>query len=506
MTPVADDCILEMRGIVKRFPPVTALGNVTFRVRRGTVHALCGENGAGKSTLMKILSGVYRPDGGSIFLDGRETDFRSPADAIDAGISMLYQELELASDLSVYENVFLGREIIGNRLLGKVDSQAEILAVRKLIDEYGFHLDPEAILSGLSPGECQIVELVKALMRNARIIVMDEPTSSLSESEARILFRIIRELKARGISIIYISHRMEEVSLLADDVSVLRDGVVVCSAPARELGISDIIRHMVGRDVVDFYPKRSPNVGDVVFEAKDLSSDNGIRDVSFTVRAGEIVGMAGLVGAGRSETARAIFGVDAKTSGRCLLDGRELDIRSPGDAIRAGIALLTEDRKRTGLCANLPCSLNITLPNYGKIGMRHVLDLARERAMAEELGDRTRLKWSSPDAPADSLSGGNQQKVLLARWLMANSRFMIFDEPTRGIDVNAKKEIYNHLCELSAAGCAILVISSDLPELFGITDRIIVMRDKRIVGERRTVETSPEEVMKLAACNGDDRR
>ncbi len=493
------DFILEMKGIGKSFPPVTALSDVTFRVRRGTVHALCGENGAGKSTLMKILAGVHRPDSGQILLNGSPVTFRTPAESIQSGISMLYQELELAAHMTVYENIFLGREIISNRFLRTVDSAAEIRIAGDLIRKYGFRLDPCAEIRTLSPGECQIVELLKALLRDAKIIVMDEPTSSLSEAESEILFRIIGELKNSGLTIIYISHRMEEVKRLADDISVLRDGVIVGTRPADQIGIDEVIRLMVGRELSNFYPSRKAEIGKVVFRAESLSAENGISGVSFEVRAGEIVGFAGLIGAGRSETARAVFGIDRKTAGKCFLDDAELKIENPEDAIRSGIAFLTEDRKRTGLCTGLPCSWNITLPNYASIGMRTFIDLAGERKLSDEFGNKVRIKWSAPDAPADSLSGGNQQKVLLARWLMADSRFVIFDEPTRGIDVGAKAEIYALMNELADKGKAIMLISSDMQELFGVCDRIYVMRGGRITGCRERAETAPEEIMRLAA-------
>ncbi len=494
-----NDFILEMEDIEKSFPPVSALKNVTFRVRRGTVHALCGENGAGKSTLMKILSGIHQPDNGRILLNHHPVSFRTPAESIQAGISMLYQELELAGDMTVYENIFLGREILANRFLHITDRAAEIRITNDLITKYGFHLDPLAEIRTLSTGECQIVELLKALLRKAEIIVMDEPTSSLSEAESEILFKIIRELKKEGITIIYISHRMEEVKTLADEISVLRDGVIVGTKPADQIEINEIIKLMVGRELSNFYPPRTAKIGPVVFRTESLSAENGIRDVSFEVRSGEIAGFAGLIGAGRSETARAIFGIDRKTDGKCFLDNKELLIQTPADAIRSGIAFLTEDRKRTGLCTGLPCSWNITLPNYETIGMRTFLNLAKEYDLSLNFGKKVQIKWSTPDAPADSLSGGNQQKLLLARWLMANSRFMIFDEPTRGIDVGAKAEIYSLLNELAATGKAIMVISSDMQEIFGICDKIYVMRDGKITGCRQRSETSQEEILRLAA-------
>jgi ABC-type sugar transport system ATPase subunit len=487
-----------MEGISKRFGPVQALKDVTFSARPGSVHALCGENGAGKSTLMKVLSGVYKEDAGTIVVDGQRQDFMEPGQAIDAGISMLYQELDLAEHMMVYENVFLGREIM-SAIPFKTDAAEMIRKTQELCDQYHFDIDPEAMIRDLTSGQCQIVELLKALMRDAHIIVMDEPTSSLSEGEAANLFAIVKDLRARGLTIIYISHRMEEVMDLSDDLSILRDGEVVHSDTTADLTVHDVVRHMVGRELKDFFPERHVSIGDVHFEVAGLASGEGIRDISFEVRKGEVVGMAGLVGAGRTETARAIFGVVPPTAGQMLLKGQSLRVKDPEHAIRQGIALLTEDRKRTGICTGLPCSWNITLPNYERIGMASVLNLRREQQLCEEFGKKVRVKWAEPDAPARSLSGGNQQKVLIARWLMADTEFIIYDEPTRGIDVGAKKEVYGIINELAAQGKAQLVISSELPELFGICDRILVMRRGRLVGNLLTKETTPEAVMHLAA-------
>lgn len=487
-----------MEGILKVFGPVTALKDVTFSAQEGTVHALCGENGAGKSTLMKVLAGVYQPDGGSIYIDGKQVNFTNPADALEAGVSMLYQELDLAEHMTVYENIYMGSEIM-SKLPFVVDSKAMIKKTNELCAEYGFDIKAESVISSLTTGQCQIVELLKALMRKAKIIVMDEPTSSLSEGEASRLFEIVKQLRSQGLTIIYISHRMEEVRMLSDEISILRDGEVVASGERSEMDISTIVEHMVGREIKDFYPQRDVELGEICFEVDSLASGRGIEDISFNVRRGEIVGMAGLVGAGRTEVAGAIFGADAKTSGTIKLDGKEIVIKRPSDAIKQGIALLTEDRKRTGLCTNLPCSWNMTLPNYERIGMKTLLKLNQEQLLCDEFGKAVSVKWSGSDAPADSLSGGNQQKVLIARWLMADSEFMIFDEPTRGIDVGAKKEVYALLNELAAKGKAILVISSELPELFGICDRILVMRRGRLVDNLKTNETTPEKVMHLAA-------
>jgi ABC-type sugar transport system ATPase subunit len=487
-----------MAGISKRFGPVQALSDVTLTVRAGTVHALVGENGAGKSTLMKILAGVYQPDTGDIEIHGQRRVFANPAQALEAGVSMIYQELDLAEHLTVAENIYLGAEPRGvlpcTVSHGRMASQA-----RDLASKYRFDIHPSARVEDLAMGDCQIVEILKALRRKASILVMDEPTSSLSESEARRLFEVVRRLRDEGLSIIYISHRLEEIIDLADEVSVLRDGRLVHSEPAAAMDIPKIVHHMVGRELTDFFPSRTAHIGDVLVQVAGLSSEAGIENVSFEVRRGEIVGMAGLVGAGRTEVARAIFGVDKKTAGRLILENRELDMASPADAIHSGIALLTEDRKRTGLCLELPCSWNITLPNLEHIGFRPFIKPGRENRIAGDVGSQMAVKWSSPRAPASSLSGGNQQKLLIARWLLADSKFLIFDEPTRGIDVGAKAEVYLLLNRLAEQGKGILFISSELPELFGVADRILVMRRGRLVGNLTTKETTPEEVMHLAA-------
>jgi ABC-type sugar transport system ATPase subunit len=328
---------------------------------------------------------------------------------------------------------------------------------------------------------------------------MDEPTSSLPEAETKRLFQIVQQLCGRGLTIIYISHRMEEVMKLADEISILRDGEIVATANAKEININTVVKYMVGRELKDFYPSRDVCPGQILFEADNLASEEGICDISFNVRRGEIVGMAGLVGSGRTEVARAIFGLQPLMKGSLKLAGKTIKIAHPRDAIERGIALLTEDRKRTGLCADLPCSWNMTISNYHRIGMKYLLKLSKETRLCEHYGQKVSVKWLSPDSSVNSLSGGNQQKLLIGRWLMANSEFIIFDEPTRGIDVGAKNEVYSLLNELAKQGKAILIISSELPELFGITDRILVMRRGRLVGDLETKQTTPEQVMHLAA-------
>lgn len=490
--------LLQMQGISKRFGPVQALSGVSFNVRRGAVHALCGENGAGKSTLMKILAGVYQPDEGSIIIDGAETRFEKPGHALNRGISMIFQELDLAPDLTVAENIFLGAEPAGS-LPFSIDRRGIVSQTQELAARYHFEIEPDKIISEMSVGDCQIVEVLKALRRKASVIVMDEPTSSLSEAEAQRLFAVIRQLRQQGLAIIYISHRLEEVVDLADDISILRDGKVAHSAAAANLTIGAIVHHMVGRELSDLFPARKPQPGKSCLRVSHLSSDEGVQDVSFEVRRGEIVGMAGLMGAGRTEVARALFGVQAMTEGAVTLNDSPLRLRRPADAIRAGLVLLTEDRRRTGLCLELPCFWNVTLPNLDKLDMTLFLRPAKEAAISAEVGGRMNVKWASPRAPANSLSGGNQQKLLVARWLLAEAQCMIFDEPTRGIDVGAKREIYLLLDALAREGKAILFISSELPELFGVADRILVMRRGKLAADLVTAQTTPNEVMRFAA-------
>jgi ABC-type sugar transport system ATPase subunit len=494
----ANNIALWMTGISKSFGPVHALSDVTFTVRKGTIHALVGENGAGKSTLMKILAGVHQADTGLIEINNQTRKFDKPQQAIAAGVSMIYQDLDLAEHLTVAENVFLGSEPKGT-VPFTIDSATMIEKTSQLARQFDFDIDSAAIVADLSIGNCQVAEIIKALMRNASIIVMDEPTSSLSQIEADRLFQAVQTLRKKGLTIVYISHRLEEIIDLADDISVLRDGKIIHCGSAEDLDIPQIIRYMVGRELTEFFPPRDVKTGDIRVKIDNLSSARQIKNISFEIGAGQIVGMAGLVGAGRTEIAKAIFGIDKKTSGSIILDNKPLKINSPADAISEGIAFLTEDRKRTGLCLNLPCGWNITLPSLDLIGMKHVINPQKENKFAAEMAGQINIKWAGPNAPADSLSGGNQQKLLIARWLLAKSKFIIFDEPTRGIDVGAKKEVYSLLNRLAEQAKAILLISSELPELLGITDRILVMRRGRLVGNLKTNQTTQEEIMHLAA-------
>jgi ABC-type sugar transport system ATPase subunit len=490
---------LEMQGISKSFGPVKALEDVTLLVRPGTVHALVGENGAGKSTLMKILSGVYQPDTGTIVRDGKTCTWTHPSDSLAAGIAMIYQELSLAPDLTIAENVWLGIEPRGP-LLGTYSKRRMLADTRGLAERYGFDVDPDQRVENLPASTCQIVEVLKALARNAEILVMDEPTSSCGEHEVAVLLEMVKKLSRAGTTIIYISHRLEEVIQIAEDITVLRDGRAVHSGPMKGLEIPHMVKHMVGRDLDDYFPKRQVEIGSTALSVSGLSS-HGVENVSFDLHWGEIVGIAGLVGAGRTELARVLCGLDPAIRGGVMLDGKSVKIETPADALSHGIMYITEDRKRTGLCLDLPAAWNMTLPCLAELGMKHILRLRSENEIVEETSKTLSLKWSGPGAPASALSGGNQQKLLLGRALIAQSRLWVLDEPTRGIDIAARVDIYELIGRMAAEGKAVLIISSELPELFGITDRILVMRRGRLVADLVTSETTQEAVMQLAAVD-----
>jgi len=486
---------LEMQGISKSFGPVKALEDVTLRVLQGTVHALVGENGAGKSTLMKILSGVLQPDAGTIVREGKICAWKHPSDALGAGVAMIYQELSLAPDLTIAENVWLGIEPRGT-LPGTYSKKRMHADTRALAERHGFDVDPHQKVETLPASTCQIVEVLKALARNAEILVMDEPTSSCGEHEVAVLLGMVKKLSRSGTTILYISHRLEEVVEIAEDITVLRDGRAVHTGPMKGLGIPEIVKQMVGRDLDDYFPKREVEIGSTALRVSGLSSE-GVENISFVLHWGEIVGVAGLVGAGRTELARVLCGLDPLIRGRVELDGKSAKIATPADALALGVMYVTEDRKRTGLCLELPAAWNMTLPCLAQLGMKYILDLGRENAIAEETAKKLSLKWSGPGAPASALSGGNQQKLLLGRALIAQSRLWVLDEPTRGIDIAAKVDIYDLIGRMAAEGKAVLIISSELPELFGITDRILVMRRGCLVADLVTSKTTQEAVMQL---------
>ncbi|MDA1277383.1 MAG: sugar ABC transporter ATP-binding protein [Verrucomicrobia bacterium] len=488
--------LLEMRGIVKSFPGVQALSGVDLSLRSGEVLALIGENGAGKSTLMKVLGGAHRANEGTIAIHGRQTRFHSPHESRRAGVAVIYQEFNLVPGLTSVENIFLGREVTR---AGFVAQQEERKRAAALFKRLGAEIDLAAPCRRLTTAQQQLVEIAKALAFDARILVMDEPSAALTSHEVERLFEIIRDLKRQGIGIIYVSHRLGEIFAIADRVMVLRDGKHVGERLIGQITRNEMIEMMVGRELKDEFPPRSVAIGAPRLEVAGLRRGRVVRDVSFAVRRGEILALTGLVGAGRTETVRLIFGADPREAGEIRLDGKALAIRSPRDAIAAGIGLLTEDRKLQGLVLGHSVRDNFGLPNLTWLSRHGFVQRRREREDFGRYVNRLKIKVPNQEQRAGNLSGGNQQKVVLAKWLARNCDILIFDEPTRGIDVGAKYEIYLLMNELAAAGKAIVMISSELPEVLGMADRILVMHEGRVTGEitdaRRATQ---EQIMELA--------
>jgi ribose transport system ATP-binding protein len=484
-----------MRGIDKIFPGVKALTGALFELRPGEIHALVGENGAGKSTLIKILNGVHQADGGEIVLFGRPVSIESPVAALAHGIATIYQEFTLVKALSVRANLFLGREVLRK---GLIDIHHERIKASETLARLGAGIDPDALVSELNVAQQQIVEIARALAADARILVMDEPTAALTPREVEKLFVVLRDLSGRGIGVLFISHRLDEVFEIADRITVMRDGKTVVTKPKAEMDRRALIEYMVGRPLEEEFPKAPAERGEVVIEVRNLYG-GPVKDVSFSVRQGEVLGIAGLMGSGRTDLVRLIFGADRKTAGVVLLNGRRVTIASPRDAINHGICLLTEDRKAEGLVLKASARDNFSLPNlpsWSRWGfINRLTESHRFSARAQEL----QIRMAGPEQQAAFLSGGNQQKLLVARWLETNSRVIIFDEPTRGIDVGAKYEMYRLISRLAAEGKAIIIVSSELPEVLGISDRIMVMRQGRIAGEIGDMASaSQEQIMAMA--------
>lgn len=493
------ETFLQMNHITKRFPSVLALSNVNFTLRKGEVHALLGENGAGKSTLMKILSGVYQPDEGDIIFEGKPVSFSDPLSAQNAGITIIHQEFNLFPELTVEENIFIGREFCKNNRW-RLDEKQQRQAATEILQKLNLNISPETLVSDLTVAQQQMVEIAKAISVNAKILIMDEPTAALTETEIESLFQVTRLLKAQGTGIVYISHRLEELALIADRATVMRDGQYIDTVDYETVKISELIAMMVGRELGNIYPRREARTHqEPVLEVNGLTRKGVLNNIDFTLNRGEILGFAGLMGAGRTELARAIFGADPIDSGTIKLNGKVIVIKGISDAIAQGISYLTEDRKKEGLALNLSVERNIMLGNYPEYADRfgHV-DSKRCQQTSEEQVRALRIKTPHLEQAALNLSGGNQQKIIIARWVCKDTDILIFDEPTRGIDVGAKLEIYELMNRLVAKGKSIIMISSELPEVLGMCDRILVMRSGRITGELTADNATQEKIMQYA--------
>ena len=485
--------MIELAGITKQFGAVQALRGVDLSLYPGEVHALVGENGAGKSTLVKILAGIHRPDAGMIKIGGSVIDLHNPAQARNAGIAVIHQEPTLFPDLNVAENVFMGRH--PRDRFGRVDWKRMYQEVERLFDSLGVRMNVYTPVQGLSVADQQMVEIAKALSFQSRVLVMDEPTAALSAHEVQTLFTIVRRLRERGVAILFVSHRLEEIFALADRVTVFRDGARVATAPITEVTTEELIRQMVGRTMETLYPKSVVEAGEVVLEVRHLTREGVFTDINFQVRRGEILGFAGLVGAGRTEVARVLFGIDRASAGEIFINGKSVQIRSPKDAMRHGIAYVPEDRHQHGLIMDFSIAKNMTLPVLRQTSLLGLVNRQRERELATAYTDQLHVRTSGIDQLVKALSGGNQQKVVLAKWLITQPTILILDEPTRGIDVGSKAEVHRIISELAGEGLAIILISSDLPEVLAMADRVLVMHEGRVAAEFSHAEADQEKVM-----------
>lgn len=487
--------ILTLKNITKEFPGVKALDDVTINIERGTIHGLVGENGAGKSTLIKVLAGIYQPNKGEIILDGKPCRFNSPIEARRAGISVVHQEIKLAEPLSVAENMFLGNVQLKN---GLVDWKGMRRRAREIVEDLGMDIDINAQVSSLTVAKKQIVEIMHAINNNSRILIMDEPSAVLTDRELEVMFRIVKQLRDEGITIIYISHRLDEIFGLCSNVSVLRDGRHIDTIPVASVDRQGLINMMVGREMGQEYPKEVGNVGGTILEVKNLS--RGIlRDISFEVKSGEVFGISGLVGAGRTELARAILGIDKPESGEVYVRGKKVHYRTFADAIRDGLGLIPEDRKLQGLVQIMSVKRNTTLVNMKRVLRAGVISSSLEEKLSKEYANKLHVVTPSMETEVQYLSGGNQQKVVIAKWLFQNSEILFLDEPTRGIDVGAKAEIYRLINRMAKEGKTIIMISSEMPELLGMCDRIMVMHEGHKMGELNAAEATQAKIMALCS-------
>ena len=496
LTAESSTPVIALEGVSKSYGAVHALRDGDIALRPGEVRALMGENGAGKSTLVKVLGGVIRRDTGEMHVNGAPVDFHSPHDARDAGIAVIYQEPTLFPDLSVAENVVMGYHPLG--AFKRIDRRAMHRRVQELLDRLGVRLDPERPVRGLSIADQQIVEIAKALSFDARVLIMDEPTAALSGAEVERLFNVVRALREQDAAVLFISHRLEEVFSICDTVTVMRDGAVVHDARIADMTPDEMVRRMVGRELSTLFPKQETTVGSTVLSVHRLTREGVFFDISFDVRAGEIVALAGLVGAGRSEVARAIFGIDRADAGHVEVDGQRLPAGKPTAAMRAGIGFVPEDRRQQGLVMDLSIARNTSLTQLGSLAKGGLIRSAAENALATDWGAKLQLKYHRLDDVVGTLSGGNQQKVVLAKWLSTNPKLLIVDEPTRGIDVGTKAEVHRLLSELAGQGLAVLMISSELPEVLGMADRVLVMYEGRLTAELSRAEADEESVIRAA--------
>lgn len=489
------ETVLEVKNISKSFPGVKALADICFSVKKGSVHVLCGENGAGKSTLMKIINGIYQPDSGEVFIHGKRARIQSPIKARSLGVSMIFQELNYTPEMTVEESLFIGD--LPTKSLGRVDWKEIRRRTLDLLAQEQLPYDPETKLKDLSVSALQMLEILKAVSRDADVLIMDEPTSSIAQKEVEILFEKITTLRARGKAIVYISHKMDEIFQIADEISILRDGHIIETRAKEQFDIQTVISLMVGRTLGSDYPKKSIDLGPKVLEVNDYSGD-GFKNVDFHLKRGEIIGFAGLVGAGRTELVRAVFGLDSHSSGTVRLNDKEVKIKNVRDSIKNGIVMLSEDRRRYGLVLIRDVKENVTLATLSKFFRGGWLRVQEERQEVERVCQRIHVKAPSIDTQVSTLSGGNQQKIVLSKWMLQNPEILILDEPTRGIDVGAKFEIYKLMTEIVQEGKSIVVVSSELPELIGMCDRIYVMAEGEMTGELDRPEFSQETIMKCA--------
>ena len=487
---------VEMRGINKSFGTNQVLKDAGFYLADGEIHALMGENGAGKSTLMKILTGVYTKDAGTVLVDSQEVNYKNPQEAEKAGIVFIYQEINSLFDLTVEENLFMGKEI--TKKFGICDKKAMRAQAQEIMDRMGVNIPVDAVMGDLSVGQQQMVEICKALMVDAKVLIMDEPTAALTQSETENLFKVVNSLREKGVSIVYISHRMEEIFELCDRITILRDGTYIDTRYIKDITMDDIVQMMIGREIGERSPARHVQIGGEVIRVEGLTHQKLFRDVSFSVRAGEVLGVSGLMGAGRTEIMQAIFGNLPIVSGKIFIEGKEVSIHNPRQAIAAGIGFITEDRKTEGLLLEKSIAENIELANLGKVSNKSVLSKSKGAELVKRGIEEFRIRCFGPEHECGNLSGGNQQKVVLAKWIYTDPKILILDEPTRGVDIGAKKEIYNVINDMAAQGVAVIMVSSELPEVLGMSDRVMVVHEGHVTGIIDGAAADQAKVMTLA--------